>query len=176
MNKISLIVTIFILFSIYHNSSTLESRKCECDIFQLSKHFSGKHELTNFTKQSGEINGRPFYFSITDDPKKTLKHNSINKIVWWNATASSWMIQTYDTGLATTISEVNIDKNCPKFSTTEDWKLLPERTNGVIKSRNLKDENKCQVKSGEFDTKFSSTCYNGRSKVFYTGTGTHNIK
>ena len=154
MNKISIICTVFILFCIYHNSSTLDEEKCECDIFQLSKNFSGKHELTNFTKQSGEINGRPFYFSITDDPQKTFKYNSINTIVWWNATASSWMIQTYDTGLATTISKVNDnDNDCPNFSNTEDWKILQNGTIGVIKSRCLTDQNKCKD-IGEFDTKY----------------------
>ena len=88
-------------------------------------------------------------------PRKHLgKYNSINTIVWWNATASSWMIQTYDTGLATTISKVNDnDNNCPNFSNSEDWKILPTGTIGVIKSRCLTDQNKCQD-MGEFDVQY----------------------
>ena len=139
MNETSLIFTIFILFCIYHNSSALD---CECDIFQLSKNFSeeNRYEVTNFTKQSGEINGRPFYFSITDE----------RNIVWWNANASSWMIQTDDIGSVTTISEVKIDRECPNFSNTEDWEKLPQDSNVDIQSRCLKDRNKCQF-NGEFD-------------------------
>ena len=148
MNYISLIVTICIVICFYHISSAQESEKCDCDIFQLSKNFSeeNRYEVTNFTKQSGEINGRPFYFSITDE----------RNIVWWNANASSWMIQTDDIGSVTTISEVKIDRECPNFSNTEDWEKLPQDSNGVIQSRCLKDRNKCQL-NGEFDR--NSTMY-----------------
>ena len=144
MNYISLIFIFFILFSIYHNSSTLKNEKCECDIFQLSKNFSeqNRYELTNFTKQSGEINGHPFYFLIKKKEEK--------EIVWWNDTASSWMIQSYTKRTATTIAEGKIDKDCPNIPNIEDWKILPEGSNAVIKSRCLIDQNKCQVK-GEFD-------------------------
>ena len=140
MNKISLIFTVFILFSIYHNSFTLGSEKCECDIFQVSKNFSEKNspELTKFTKQSGEINGRPFYFSIKDEEK--------NEIVWWNDAASSWMLQTYDsyTDITDTILEVQNLYDCPNLH-TGDWKIISEGRKGVIKSRCLADKNKCPV-------------------------------
>ena len=110
MNTISLTVfTIVILFCIYDNSSAQKSEKCECDIFQVSK--SG--EITNFTKQSGEINDRPFYFSITDPPFEDREDN----IVWWNDTASSWMFQKYLEGskVWTTRLEVKQDIDCPNF-------------------------------------------------------------
>ena len=149
MNKISIIFTIFVLFYLYRNSSTLESAKCECEKFQTRKQASENasyDEYTNFTKQSGEINGRPFYFSITDE----------RNIVWWNANASSWMIQTDDIGSVTTISEVKIDRECPNFSNTDDWEKLPQDSNVEIQSRCLKDRNKCQF-NGEFDG--NSTMY-----------------
>ena len=143
MNNISLIFIFFILFSIYHNSSTLKNEKCECDIFQLSKNFSeqNRYELTNFTKQSGEINGHPFYFLIKKKEEK--------EIVWWNDTASSWMLQNYARDFATTISEVKNDIDCPNFSNTEDWTILANGSN-EIKSKCLADINKC----GEFNTIF----------------------
>ena len=140
MNNISLIFTIFGLICFYQKSSAQE---CECDIFQLSKNFSeeNRYELTNFTKQSGEINGRPFYFKITATER--------NEIVWWNDTASSWMLQNYARDFATTISEVKNDIDCPNFSNTEDWTILANGSN-EIKSKCLADINKC----GEFNTIF----------------------
>ena len=144
MKNISLIFTIFVLICFYHKSSAKESEKCECDILQLSKKYGEKnsYELTNLTKQTGEVNGHPFYFSI--------KFEEQHDIVWWNAAASSWMLQTHDTSKATTIAEGQIDNDCPKFPNIEDWRTLPEGSNVVIKSRCLIDQNKCQVK-GEFD-------------------------
>ena len=118
MKNVSLIFTIFVLICSYHNSSAKESEKCECDIFQLSKKFSKENspEITNFTKQSGEINGRLFFFKITSEER--------NEIVWWNDTSSSWMIQNYARDFSNTISEVKNDTDCPNFSNTEDWFIL----------------------------------------------------
>ena len=141
MNKISLVFTTFVLFCSYHNSSAQESKNCECDILQISK--SGK--ITNFTKQSGKINGRPFYFSITDYQED---------IVWWNHTASSWMFQKYFEGreVWTTRLEVKQDIDCPNFSNTTSWAVHPQANNGEIKSRCLPDKSKCSLKKGEFDS------------------------
>ena len=144
MKNVSLIFTIFVLICSYHNSSAKESEKCECDIFQLSKKFSKENspEITNFTKQSGEINGRPFFFKITSEER--------NEIVWWNDTSSSWMIQNYARDFSNTISEVKNDTDCPNFSNTEDWFILSNRDNNdEIRSRCLTDKNKCHV-IGEF--------------------------
>ena len=147
MKNVSLIFTIFVLICSYHNSSAKESEKCECDIFQLSKNFSKENsvEITNFTKQSGKINGQPFYFKIT--PGEEMN------IVWWNETANSLMLQNYARGFATPISEFKNNTKCPNFSNTEDWTMLSNNGNGVeIRSRCLKDKNKCPVK-GEFAAK-----------------------
>ena len=38
-------------------------------------------------------------------------------------------------------------------SNSEDWKILPTETIGVIKSRCLTDQNKCQD-MGEFDVQY----------------------
>ena len=144
MKNVSLIFTIFVLICFYHNSSAKKREKCECDIFQLSKKFSKENspEITNFTKQSGEINGRPFYFKITSEER--------NEIVWWNDTSSSWMIQNYARDFSNTISEVKNDTDCPNFSNTEYWFILSNRDNNdEIRSRCLTDKNKCPVK-GEF--------------------------
>ena len=120
------------------SSTAQENEKCECDILQVSE--SG--EITNFTKQSGEINGRPFFFKITSEER--------NEIVWWNDTSSSWMIQNYARDFSNTISEVKNDTDCPNFSNTEDWFILSNRDNNdEIRSRCLTDKNKCQV-IGEF--------------------------
>ena len=145
MKSVSLTFTIFVLICFYHNSSAEGREKCKCDIFQLSKTFSKENrtEITNFTKQSGEINGRPFYFKITLEER--------NEIVWWNS--SSWMIQNYARDFSNTISEVKNDTDCPNFSNTGDWFILPNRDNNdEIRSRCLTDKNKCQV-FGEFKTK-----------------------
>ena len=147
MNNISLIFTICIVICFYHISSAQESEKCDCDIFQLSKNFieENRYEQTNFTKQSGKINGQPFYFKITAGEEMN--------IVWWNETASSLMLQNYARGFATPILEVKNDTNCPNFSNTEDWTTLSNNRNGVeIRSRCLTDNNKCLVK-GEFAAK-----------------------
>ena len=134
------------LVIVFFGCSAIAEEKCECDIFQTSKNTNenNSYEVTNFTKQSGEINGRPFYFSIKKEDEK--------EIVWWNDTASSWMIQSYTKRTATTIAEVKIDNDCPNFPTIEDWKILSEGSNAIIKTRCLKDQNKCPVK-GEFDSK-----------------------
>ena len=147
MNNISLIFTIVVLICFYHKSSAQESEKCDCDIFQLSKNFIKEniYEQTNFTKQSGKINGQPFYFKITAGEEMN--------IVWWNETASSLMLQNYARGFATPISEVKNNTKCPNFSNTEDWTTLSNNGNGVeIRSRCLTDKNKCPVK-GEFAAK-----------------------
>ena len=147
MKSVSLTFTIFVLICFYHNSSAEEREKCKCDIFQLSKTFSKENrtEITNFTKQSGEINGRPFYFKITAEEQMN--------IVWWNETVSSLMLQNYARGFATPIAEVKNNTKCPNFSNTEDWTTLSNNSNGVeIRSRCLTDRNKCLVK-GEFAAK-----------------------
>ena len=144
MNYISLIVTICIVICFYPISSAQESEKCDCDIFQLSKNFieENRTEITNFTKQSGKINGQPFYFKITAEEEMN--------IVWWNETVSSLMLQNYARGFATPIAEVKNNTKCPNFSKTEDWTKLSNNPNGVeIRSRCLTDKNKCPVK-GEF--------------------------
>ena len=141
MNSISLIFTISVLICFYHKSSATESEKCECDIFQMSEN---SNEI-NLTKQSGEINNRTFYFSKTDEEEK---------ILWWNVTASSWMLQMFKSfsAVVTILIEENNDcLNLPQL--TEDWKILSNRSNnGEIRSRCLTDPNKCQV-NGEFDAK-----------------------
>ena len=130
--------TIFVLFCFYQNSYAQENEKCECDILQIST--SG--EITNFTKQ-GEINERPFYFSIKDDQED---------IVWWNHTASIWMLQyKNDTILLwETLLKVEQDIKCPNFSNTTDWTVHLDGNNGELKSRCLTDKYKCP---GEFDNK-----------------------
>ena len=140
MNNISLIFTIIVLICFYLKSSAQESEKCECDIFQLSKNFREKnsYKLTNFTKQSGMINARPFYYSITDEEEK---------ILWWNITAKSWMLQGFKSFAGGATISINEDIDCPNFSNT----LLSKGSNdGEIKSSCLTDKNKCQVK-GEFN-------------------------
>ena len=150
MNNISLIFTIIVLICFYHKSSAQESEKCECDIFQLSKNFREKnsYELTNFTKQSGVIDGRPFYYSITDEEEK---------ILWWNVTAGSWMLQGFKSFAGGATISINEDIDCPNFSNT----LLSKGSNdGEIKSSCLTDKNKCQD-NGEFNKKcFCVSNYN----------------
>ena len=128
MNKFSLICSIFILFCFYHISSAQESEKCECDILQLKR--SGL--ITNYTKQSGEINGRPFYFSIKAD----------QEYFWWNDIARSWMFQTKSSSLKVQ------DIDCQKLS--KDWTEVAR----FFELRCLMDEmswmDKCH---GEFDEK-----------------------
>ena len=152
MTKISLLFAIFLSFCFYHNSSSQESEKCECDTLQLSK--SG--EITNFTKQSGEINGRPFYFSITDHKESEIRYQE--DIVWWNQTASSWMFQNHvpSSKLWATWLEVKKNLNCPKFSTTKGWLDHSQGKNGSIQSRCLTDINKCL---GKFNAKSVSMYY-----------------
>ena len=125
------VVTIFALFCLYHKSSTQEIEECECDILQLSK----SDGIINITKQSGQINGRPFYFSIKNDQEDEVT------IVWWNLMASSWMFQM-NIGYWDTLLEVKTDINCPNFSNS--WTEHSQE----FKSRCLTDKNKCQ---GEFD-------------------------
>ena len=148
MNNISLIFTIIVLICFYHKSSAQESEKCECDIFQLSKNLENIYEITNFTKQSGVINGRPFYYSITDEEEK---------ILWWNVTARSWMLQGFKSFAGGATISINEDIDCPNFSNT----LLSKGSNdGEIKSSCLTDTNKCQV-NGEFNKKcFCVSNYN----------------
>lgn len=144
MNKVSLILTSIVLFCFYQISTAQE---CDCDILQVSK--SG--EITNFTKQSGVINDRPFYFSITDPPFEDREDN----IVWWNDTARSWMFQNQSGNeLWVTWLEVDQDTNCPDFSNIKGWALHPQTNNGEIKSRCLADKNKCPLKKGEFNPYF----------------------
>ena len=133
MNNISLIFTTIVLICFYHKSSAQESEKCECDIFHLSKN---SYELTNFTKQSGVIDGRPFYYSITDEEEK---------ILWWNVTARSWMLQGFKSFAGGATISINEDIDCPNFSNTV---LSKESNDGEIKSScsSLTDKNKCQVK------------------------------
>ena len=142
MNTISLIFTISVLICFYHKSSATESEKCECDIFQISEN---SNEI-NLTKQSGEINGQFFYFSKTDEEEE---------ILWWNVAASSWMLQMFKSFSAVVTISIEKDIDCPNLPQhTEDWKILSNRSNnnGVIRSRCLIDQNKCQV-IGEFDAK-----------------------
>ena len=134
----------FVLICFYHNSSAQE---CECDIFQTSKNLSEKNLTTqsNLTKQSGEINGRFFYFSKTDEEEK---------ILWWNVTASSWMIQAFKSFSGGVKISIKEDPDCPELPQhTEEWTTLSTGSNdGEIRSRCLKDKNKGQV-NGEFDAK-----------------------
>ena len=128
------VAIIFALLCFYHKSSTQEIEKCECDILQSNK--SGV--LTSFTKQSGEINGRPFYFSIKNE-------DEVRNIVWWNVIASSWMFQINYKGLDywETLVEVQNDINCPNFS--KNWTEHSQE----FQSRCLTDKNKCQGKFHE---------------------------
>ena len=130
------VVIIFVLFCSYHKSSAQEIEKCECDILQLNE--SGV--LTNFTKQSGEINGRPFYFSIKFD-----QEDEVRTIVWWNVIESSWMFQINFKGLEywKTLVKVENNINCPNFS--KNWTKHSQE----FKSRCLTDKNKCQGKFSE---------------------------
>ena len=143
MNNVSLIITIFVLICFYHYSSAQE---CECDIFQTSKNLSEKNLTiqSNLTKQSGEINGRHFYFSKTDEEEK---------ILWWNDTASSWMIQAFTSFSGGVKISIKEDPDCPKLPQhTGQWKILSNGNDGEISSRCLKAKNKSQV-TGEFDAK-----------------------
>ena len=144
MNNVSLIITIFLLICFYHYSSAQE---CECDIFQTSKNLSEKNLTlqSNLTKQSGEINRRHFYFSKTDEEEK---------ILWWNDTASSWMIQAFTSFSGGVKISIKEDPDCPKLPQyTEEWKIISNGSNdGEIRSRCLEDKNKGQV-NGEFDVK-----------------------
>ena len=127
------------------SSTAQENENCECDILQVSK----SDEITNFTKQSGEINGRSYYFSITDSKDSGSRYQE--NIVWWNDTAGSWIFQVYvpsNKSLITNL-EVKKDIHCPNFH-----KSLAEHqqaNNGYIKSKCLTDKNKCHLKKGEFD-------------------------
>ena len=122
----------------------LKSEKCECDIFQVSK--SG--EITNFTKQSGEINDRPFYFSITGPLE--FGNKAREELVWWNDTAGSWIFQVYVPSIKLLITslEVKQDIDCPNFH--KSWAEHQQANNGYIKSRCLTDKHKCQLKKGKF--------------------------
>ena len=54
-----------------------ESKKCDCDIFQF--YYSEDENINRtLTKQTAEINGRPFYLSFSD-------------IILWNAEKQSWI-------------------------------------------------------------------------------------
>ena len=151
MKSVSLTFTIFVLICFYHNSSAEGREKCKCDIFQLSKTFSNENrtEITNFTKQSGEINGRSYYFSITDSKDSGSRYQE--NIVWWNDTAGSWIFQVYvpSIKLLNTSLEVKQDIHCPNFH--KSWAEHQQANNGYIKSRCLTDKNKCHLKKGEFD-------------------------
>ena len=142
MKNINLIFTIFVLTCFYHNSSAKEREKCECDIIQISENYTNETK-TNLTKQSGEINGRFFYFSKTDEEEKML---------WWNGTASSWMLQMFKSFSTVVTIPIEEDIDCPNLPQhTEDWTILSNRSNsGEVRSRCLVDQNKCQV-NGEFD-------------------------
>ena len=58
---------IFLTFCFQNQKYAVWSKKdkdCECDIIQVSKS-QEPNKYYEFTRQSGKINGRPFYFSIT---------------------------------------------------------------------------------------------------------------
>ena len=141
------------------SSTAQENEKCKCDILQVSE--SG--EITNFTKQSGEINGRSYYFSITD-PKDSRSRYQEN-IVWWNDTAGSWIFQVYVPSIKSlkTSLEVKQDIHCPNFH--KSWAEHQQANNGYIKSRCLTDKNKCHLKKGKFDVNQSLSLYLSLSDI-----------
>ena len=116
------LIIVAIIYS-YYSILAIESNTCDCDVLQVNDS-SGVIGYQNFTKQSGTLDNKPFYFSL----KKGLIYSN------W----SKWSYAIYDDyGELKTYPKTNfsLESICKNATWTFGW-------SNNVHTRCLKDNSK----------------------------------
>ena len=119
-------IIIFVIIFFCYCTSANENNECGCDILQIN--YSGDPNNTdyNFTIQSEQINGRPYYFSIQRD------------IIWWNEKDKRWSCNAYKENdqRAFYLPVFDIPRNISSlcFANNTEWTFLRD-DDKVVKSK-----------------------------------------
>ena len=128
---------------------TLAFEKSVCDIIQISVSDSeDPNNYQNFTKQSANLNGRPFYYSVNQS------------FLWWNKEEKSWLYSTYGGETANFRTKVKIKENISSlsFPNETNWKNLS--VDGNIKSKCSTFNSQCLARrDGKYTFQFDNTTH-----------------
>ena len=78
MDNSKILFKTFILIAMCQRALCSNNGGCDCDVLQINRFENSKHSFDKiYTKQSFNINGRPFYVSKEEDT------------IWWNDTRNN---------------------------------------------------------------------------------------
>ena len=124
----------------------------KCDLVQFSfDDLDDPINDQNFTKQSANLNGRPFYYSMNQS------------ILWWSNVEESWLYSAYVEETAYFQPMIKIKENLRSlsFSNETKWKnISQEQENGIIKSKCSTFSSQCLARrDGKYRFQFDNTTH-----------------